>query len=309
MNLRLSSRQQASHEFSGVPLVATASVFYEDLSDIRYELSLQTAESYRDLGVPYVVVDASPPVDGHNNVVFDAHRSRGAIVLRADTPGIATQRQQGVNYSLLSGADKIVGHESEKTLMPSFVDTVSNALDRADILVVGRSDKAENSLPPFMQRTERLAGWILQQSHDLPADALCGPRGFTAAGAEQLALYPSSEKGMNNWIYLYHTPLQARAAGLTIDGVKVDLMYPQQMVDQETGNDAFDAKRYMQFKLQLEYLLGRDDVRPEANDIARIVLSHLAGDLSSASMGEQNNTITSLESAFEPLGYKIPAIR
>lgn len=295
-----------STDFEGAPLVATAGTFYKDLTDVRFELSLATAEAYRGADVPYIVVDASPADVAKK--VADAHTERGAIVVRAETPGIATQRQQGVRAALLQGATKILGSEPEKVGMAKFAPQVSQALDTVDVLVVGRTQTGENSLPPVQQRTERLAGWILGKTHALPHDPLAGPRGFSVAGAQQLAKYPAHKEGMNNWIYLYETPLEARLAGLAIGGVAVDLIYPEDMVAQETGSEEFDAKRYMQFQLQLDYLLRRADVRPEALGIAERVLNGLVelGDKPSNDAFE--HYLSGLEAGFAPLGYT-PAVR
>jgi hypothetical protein len=245
-----------SSEFSGAQLVGASGVFYTNPEDIRFQLALTTAEAYQDAGLPYVVVDASPMRDEYDTWVADAHQERGAMVVRAEIPGIATLRQQGVAYAVANGGEKIVGQEPEKTLMPTFADQISSALDDYDVLVIGRTQKAEDSLPPVQQRTERLAGWILEQTHLLPHDALSGGRGFTVAGAEVLADYPATTPGMNNWLYLYQTPIDARNRGLAIGGIDVDLMHPAQMVAEETGNPNFDRKRYQQFKMQLEHLLG-----------------------------------------------------
>jgi hypothetical protein len=304
----LEEQYAMSSEFAGAPLVATAGTYYPDLEDVRFELSLTTAEAYRDSGVPYVIVDASPAQNKIDAFVNKAYTNRGAMVVRADTAGIATQRQQGVRVALANGAEKILGSEPEKTGMANFAPQVSKALDAYDVLVVGRTENGENSLPPVQQRTERLAGWILQRTLDLPFDSLAGPRGFTVAGAEQLAKYPAHEAGMNNWIYLYKTPLDAREAGLAIGGLVVDLTYPEKMVAQETGNDFFDAKRYMQFGLQLDHLLRRPDVNPQSLDIARTVLDGLVGLGNKPTNDAYDLYISGLERDFAPKGYK-PAKR
>lgn len=283
--------------FEGSKIVGVSGAFYTDRGR-RFELALETAETYRNAGLPYVVVDASP-----NDWVASAHRERGAFVLRAGTPGIATQRQQGVGYAVAHGAEKMASHEPEKTLMPTFADEISGALDRADVLVIGRTDAAERTLPPVQRRTERLAGWILEQAHGLPHDTLSGGRGFTIAGANVFAEYPANMAGMNNWIYLYDTPIEARKRGLRIGGIDIDLVHPTAMVDEETGNPAFDKKRFDQFKLQLDYLLGRPDVRPEAAGLAEFVLGVLARPEALGALDEQYALIAEIEQRAAKSGY------
>lgn len=80
--------------------------------------------------------------------------------------------------------------------------------------------------------------------YSLPPDTLSGGRGFTAAGAEYMACYPANEPGMNNWIYLYKTLMDAMKEDQPIGGIRVDLTYPQTMVSEETGNPIFNHKRY-----------------------------------------------------------------
>lgn len=302
------SFKTASSEFAGVPVVLTAGIFYNDPENIRFETSLDFAERARDLGVPAVFVDSSP-----EDWVADAHRERGAIVLPAEIGGIATQRQQGVAYAVSHGAEKVVGTESEKPGIPELAPQLSKALDTADILVVGRTPGTEYTLPPVQQRTERLAGWLLENTLGLPADALAGPRGFTIAGAEVLADYPATEPGMNNWIYLYDTILEARERGLKTAGVILDFPYPEGMVAEETGNSAFDGKRLDQFVLQLEYLLPKvkEQHGPLAQDIASQALYGVQA--LSAGAGEPRGTrfgvFNELEHKLvEQFGYK-PAVR
>lgn len=303
----LESGDFVAGQFQDAGLVGTAGVFYKDPDDVRFELSLVTAETWRDAGLPYVVVDASPTTEA-GDWVAQAHRNRQAIVLPADIPGIATQRQQGVRFAVEQGAAKVVGHEPEKTTVPSFAADISYALDDCDVLVIGRTELAENSLPPVQQRTERLAGWVLERTHGLPVDALAGPRGFTVAGAEVLADYPAIEPGMNNWIYMYNTPLAARRQGLAIGGLALDMVYPESMVDEETGSPVFDAKRYDQFVLQLNYLLEEDhdqiDFDDDAPAIAAAVRRRLP-EMATGSLWRRSLLLRGLEIEFaENFGYR-----
>jgi hypothetical protein len=290
-----------STEYSGVPLVATAGTLYKDPQEIRFELAIATANEFQHAGIPFIVVDASPEA-----WATKALSNAGALVLPVEIGGIATQRQQGVRFAAENGATKVLGQEPEKTLMPYFAEQVSKALDTVDVLVVGRTEVGEKSLPPVQRRTEHLAGWILEQSHGLPADALCGPRGFSVEGMQELQDYPALEPKMNNWIYLYHTTLAAREAGLKIGGIAVDLIYPEAMVAEETDNPGFDGKRYDQFRVQLDYMLRRDDVRPEAIAIARKVLGGFDALPEKPTTEQYLEYFDQLEQALLVEGYKSP---
>ena len=292
--------------FEGAEIVGITGTFYPDTTDIRYELSLVNSEAWRDAGLPLVVVDGSPRDERDKDRVGDAHRARGATVLRSEVNGIATQRQQGARVALGLGADRLLTHEPEKTTMVNFTADVVNALEMNDIVVVGRTEASKESLPPVQRRTERMAGWVLQKTLLLPHDSLAGPRGYTRQGADFLLDYPSSEKGMNNWIYMYQNPLEAVKAGKSVSGIDVDLIYPQGMVRQETDNPVFDAKRYMQFELQIRYLLGHYEITLGSEGIARIVkegLDRLPADRTNPDFEE---LFADLETDLEQLGYKIP---
>ncbi len=293
-----------SKELSGASIIGVTGTQYQDKNDPRFELSLQTTESWRDHGLPLVVVDGSPTENGSSDWVRAAHRKRGAIVLASEVNGIATQRQQGVRYALEAGAERFLTHEPEKVPMPNFASAVGGLLRNSDIVVVGRTERALDSLPPVQRRTERLAGWILERAFGLPVDALAGPRGYNIVGARHLLEYPAHKPGMNNWLYMYDTPLSAKAAGQNVTGIQVDLIHPRSMVEQETNNPVFDAKRFTQFHLQLDYLLRRSDVRPEALAFATTVLQGL-NELSDEPSNEQYEVyFADLESRLTPKGYR-----
>jgi hypothetical protein len=260
--------QASSTFFEGTDIVGTVGTMYSNPDEPRFEVALDTAERYRAAGLPLVVVDSSKPEDAWVRAAFE---ERGALVLLATTGGIASQRQQGVAFAINNGAKRVVGHEPEKNLMVEFAADIRDALDKNDVLVIGRTLIAEYSVPPVQQRTERLAGWILEKTLQLPPDALSGGRGFSVAGADCLAAYPATVEGMNNWIYLYDTPLEARARELKVGSLLVDLMHPETIVAEETDNPVYDAKRYMQFNLQLRYLLERPEVTEEAWPVAQFV--------------------------------------
>lgn len=260
-----------SPSIEGAPVVGVTGTYYPDLKDIRLEIALDTAEGWSEQELPLVVVDGSP-----DDKVAGALRARGAIVLAAKRPGIASQRQEGTLYVLGQGGDKIITHEPEKPSTPGIAGEVAEMLDDHSIVVIGRTKRSKESMPPFQRRTEELAGWVLERTLGLPADALAGPRGYNRQGIQHLLRYPSDSPGMNNWIYMYDNPLAARANGERVGEIQANLMYPEAQVEQETGNPAFDRKRYEQFALQLNYLLRRPEVEQSADDLRNKVLGRLA---------------------------------
>ena len=283
----------------GAPIVGVTGTYYPDLNDIRFEIALDTANQWKGLELPLVVVDGSP-----DNKVAGALRARGATVLAARQPGIASQRQEGAQYVLDQGGDKIITHEPEKPSTPAIAREVADMLDDHSIVVIGRTERSKESMPPFQRRTEELAGWVLERTLGLPADALAGPRGYNRQGMQHLLRYPSDRPGMNNWIYMYDNPLAARANGERVGDIQADLMYPETQVEQETGNPAFDRKRYKQFALQLNYLLKRPEAEQQAADLRKMVLGSLALMSVEPTDAEIKDFFGVLEDKSRQFGYK-----
>ena len=96
-----------SRQYEGVEAVGITGTYYLDLKDARFELSLTNSEAWRDAGLPLIVVDGSPLDKRGKDRVGDAHRVRGAHVVRAAVNGNATQRQQGARVALGLGAVRI----------------------------------------------------------------------------------------------------------------------------------------------------------------------------------------------------------
>ena len=283
----------------GAPIVGVTGTYYPDPEDIRFEIALDTAKGWSEQELPLVVVDGSP-----DDKVAGALRARGATVLTARQPGIASQRQEGARYVLGQGGDKIITHEPEKPSTPAIAREVADMLDDHSIVVVGRTERSKESMPPFQRRTEELAGWVLERTLGLPADALAGPRGYNRQGMQHLLRYSSDRPGMNNWIYMYDSPLAARANGERVGDIQADLMYPEAQVEQETGNPAFDRKRYEQFALQLNYLLKRPEAEQQAADLRNMVLGSLALMSIEPTDAEIKDFFGVLEDKSRQFGYK-----
>lgn len=283
----------------GAPIVGVTGTYYPDPEDVRFEIALDTAKGWSEQELPLVVVDGSP-----DDKVAGALRARGATVLTARQPGIASQRQEGARYVLGQGGDKIITHEPEKPSTPAIAREVADMLDDHSIVVIGRTERSKESMPPFQRRTEELAGWVLERTLGLPADALAGPRGYNRQGMQHLLRYPSDRPGRNNWIYMYDNPLAARANGERVGDIQADLMYPEAQVEQETGNPAFDRKRYEQFALQLNYLLKRPEAEQQAADLRNMVLGSLALMSVEPTDAEIKDFFGVLEDKSRQFGYK-----
>ena len=287
------------------PVVGVTGTYYDDLNDVRFEIALDTAAEWNKRGLPLVAVDASPADEfTGKRLVADALRARGAIVLPARAAGIPRQRQQGAGFAIDQGGNKIITLEPEKPSMAQFAEEVAVMLDEHSVVIIGRTERSKESMPPFQRRTEELAGWVLERTLGLPPDALAGPRGYSRQGIQHLLRYPSDRPGMNNWIYMYDNPLAARANGERVGAIEVDLIYPESQVKQETDNPTFDRKRYEQFALQLNYLLRRPEVKQPAVGLRNMVLGRLALMSERPTDKEIKEFFNTLEAEARGFGYK-----
>lgn len=250
--------QVESPPIEGAPVVGVTGTYYTDLNDVRFEIALDTAKKWKELELPFVVVDGSP-----DSKVAGALRARGATVLTAYALGIASQRQEGARYVIDQGGNKIITSEPEKPSMPEFAEEISRMLDKNSVVVIGRTEASKESMPPFQRRTEELIGWLFEHTLGMPADSLAGPRGYNRQGMQHLLDYPSDTPNMKKWPYMYYTVLAAMANGERVGEIEVDLMYPKSMVKQETDNLDFDGKRYEQARMQAHILLGEESEAPQ----------------------------------------------
>lgn len=250
--------QVESPPIEGAPVVGVTGTYYTDLNDVRFEIALDTAKKWKELELPFVVVDGSP-----DSKVAGALRARGATVLTAYALGIASQRQEGARYVIDQGGNKIITSEPEKPSMPEFAEEISRMLDKNSVVVIGRTEASKESMPPFQRRTEELIGWLFEHILGMPTDSLAGPRGYNRQGMQHLLDYPSDTPNMKKWPYMYYTVLAAMANGERVGEIKVDLIYPKSMVEQETDNSAYDEKRYEQAEMQAYMLLGEESEAPQ----------------------------------------------
>ena len=250
--------QVESPPIEGAPVVGVTGTYYTDLNDVRFEIALDTAKKWKELELPFVVVDGSP-----DSKVAGALRARGATVLTAYALGIASQRQEGARYVIDQGGNKIITSEPEKPSMPEFAEEISRMLDKNSVVVIGRTEASKESMPPFQRRTEELIGWLFEHILGMPADSLAGPRGYNRQGMQHLLDYPSDTPNMKKWPYMYYTVLAAMANGERVGEIEVDLMYPKSMVKQETDNLDFDGQRYEQARMQAHILLGEESEAPQ----------------------------------------------
>jgi hypothetical protein len=199
----------APDDFEKVPLVGVVHTRYDDgIVSTRAKLALRTANNYARAKLPLVFFDSSQPDTSLSRTFADEAGERGAIVISAPRPGLATQVIDGVNYVVAHGANRVVRHEPEKIRMPYFKEDILGALALYDMVIIGRTEHAMQSLPTIQEATERHAGRRLELAYGLPADSLSGGRGYTQVGAAYLSGYDVERYG-NNWLHLYEPAMRA----------------------------------------------------------------------------------------------------
>ena len=249
-----------SPPIEGAPVVMVTGTKY-NYNDLRHGLARMTVKRcVKDHELPCVVVDASP-----DPRIAKGLGQLGATVVcvKPEEGGIPRQRQIGARCVLDQGGNKIITFEPEKPSMPGAAEEISRMLGEFSVVVIGRTERSKESMPPFQRRTEELIGWLFEYILGMPADALAGPRGYNRQGMQHLLDYPSDAPGMNNWLYMYYTVLAAMANGERVGGTEVDLMYPESQVKQETDNLDFDRKRDEQARMQAHILLGEESEAPQ----------------------------------------------
>ena len=136
----------------GAPVVMVTGTKYKH-NDLRYDLARTTVKRcVKDHELPCVVVDASPdPL-----IAKDLGQLGAAVVcVKPEEGGIPKQRQIGARCVLDQGGNKIITSEPEKTGMPDFAEEISRMLDEFSVVVIGRTERSKESMPPF-QRRDRL---------------------------------------------------------------------------------------------------------------------------------------------------------
>ncbi len=239
-------------KLENAPIVGVTATHYTEPKEVRFQLAKKTVEAWRKAGLPLIVADTSP-----KSWVVDELADRGAIICPKPSPGLATQYIDGVNFALKNGAKKILTAEPEKIDLAKFaLDPISHSLEHSDIVVVGRTLKSMRSLPTYQAKIEEATALVFEK-FGYPPDVMSGIRAYSKEGAKVFVKYDADKYG-NNWVRLHEPLVRARKKGLKITGVLIDLIYPQEVRDQEQDNPAFDMKRLDQSLIHLQWLLKQE---------------------------------------------------
>jgi len=254
--------------FETAPIVGLSASRYENPDDPRYHAALAMIEGYQRSGLPIIIVD-----DSNQHWVSDSFKLLGADVIQAPEHGLAASYMHGIEYALKNGAKRIMHHEPEKD-MARHATVINDALDEYPIVIIGRTERAMNTLPSTQQKTETLAGKILGENIGFPADSFSGGRAYTNTGAQYFLDYNPDAKG-KTWMLGYETIVRAMRDDVPIGGVLVDLLHPKAMTQQEQGNPDWDAKRYMQFRTLVPAILAEAGIEYKPVDFSERAISRL----------------------------------
>jgi hypothetical protein len=291
-----------SSEFAGVPMVLTGVIGHTE-KDAGFEASLDFAERARDLGIPALLVDATPLEQGIWNA--NAHEHRGAVVLRPAHPDHpATFTQQAAAHAIMNGAGNIMATPTDEPEIPAIAaEQVSRALANHGVVILGRTQEARDLLPPIQQQLAHLGGWIVGQTHVLSHDSLTGPRGYSYEAAQLLVRYPSLRAGVSGAPHLFEVPLMVRDAGMELIGMEATFRRPKDLVAQELADPADGLRRYDEM-VDLFVGLMRDvrSTMPRAEMIGSAVLDHLSREAPKTG-AELSKSVQWLASKMHPYGF------
>jgi hypothetical protein len=230
-------------------------------SDVpRFGLAMDTLRRYQVLNAlqgnayPVVVADSSPDHAG----IGARFRQLGAVVLDLrDNGGIASQNLAGISYALEHGATAIMRQEPEKNgwaTLDLLEQVVTHIFEGEDLVAIGRNPSSYMTLPPNQQMSERIMSRLIARLYHagrgcyLPEDTASGIRVMSRAGADHVLQFDPVTYG-KQWEFLWFTLITAIDQGLTVGNALLGYEHPWQMVCEEDGNPAFDAKRAMQADL------------------------------------------------------------
>lgn len=231
--------------------VGCTSAYYHSTDEPRFQIALRTAKAYQEADIPLVAVSGC----FDDRRVKDALEMNGVTVLGQEKPGLAQSYQQALRFALDNGAQFVLSHEFEKDTLPRYATEVIRLLADGpyEILIIGRSKQALDSLPPTQRFTETFAGEVMEREFHFPPDSFSGGRAFTRAEARWFLDHDPEKQG-GCWEYLYEPIIRAIKAGILVGGVTLDLVHPPELVREEEECPALREKRYRQLGLVLHFL-------------------------------------------------------
>ena len=246
------------------PMVIVSPTFYPKLDDVRCQLGLEACRRAKALGIPLLLVDASPPE------VRTELEKAGATVhaqARAGRKGAALREAIETARSTLPADGVICFQELEKVEMIGLNREVAAHLRRcdADICVPRREDAAfRRSYPIEQYHQETFANLFLDSLGalvGLPSlDWTFGPVAFRASAAHHW---------LHNTGELWDAQIVPyvrghRWGGARVETLSVSYVHPVAMKREEEGVTSWGEKRLLQLNFLFKHVGGalKEDAPP-----------------------------------------------
>ncbi len=263
---RIASLEQVVRSLQEAPrMLVISPTFYPSLDDVRCQLGIEACKRAKALGIPLLLVDASPPE------VRAALEQAGAIVHRQTRPGrkgAALRECVEIAQSNLPADGVICYQELEKVEMIGLQREVAAHVRRsgADVVVPRREDTAfRRSYPIEQYHQENFANLFLDSlgaKVGLVAglDWTFGPVAFRASAARHWLQCDGElwDAQINPFVRAH------RWGGARVEGFTVSYSHPVAMKREEEGVPAWGEKRLMQLNFLFKHVAGalKEDAPP-----------------------------------------------
>jgi hypothetical protein len=238
--------------------VVCSPTFYPNLSDVRLQLGLEACRSAKKLGVPLLLIDASPPD------VKAALLEAGATAVLPQTfkgrKGAALRECVHVARSVLDDDGVIAFQELEKVDMIGHQRSVAQHIWRTglDVVVPGRADALFKGTYPIEQyHQERFANLYLNTlgvAAGLPnhIDWTMGPVALRAT----MARHWLEDDGELWDAQIVPYVRAARWHGAKVGPLELEYHHPRLMKAEEEGVAVWGEKRLMQLNFLFKFIAG-----------------------------------------------------
>ncbi len=244
------------------PLVAVSGVLQHDVNAPRFQAILDTVLASSMSGVPHLIMldDTSHPDAAQKLIEVGA----AVVVVNHETEG-GLARPYVIAAQLLDAFAPhalMVKFEGEKPLFEGGrnIDTLLEVGRMFDITTGERTRPTWESMPPYQVTTELWLGYVIGQLLNISHDTPSGVMALNGAGRKVFI----ENVIENSWPYLFTIPQIGVESGCRVGSVPVDFRYHSAVVQEETGNPVFDAKRRAQLDVMLDAALQR--VHPLMDD-------------------------------------------
>ena len=159
--------------------------------------------------------------DGSTDNTVDVAKRAGAdaVILLGSNKGLAKAFVAGINKALSMGADIIVNTDADNQYKAEYIEKLIKPIleNKADIVIGARPVDSIEHFSPLKKFLQKLGSAVMRfVSSSTVKDAPSGFRAFSKNAALQMNVF-------DKYTYTLETIMQARAKGLVIDCVDIDV--------------------------------------------------------------------------------------